>query len=54
MNPHVCKFFIYQIKMAFEPLDGSHNTYRSVEYAYSGCNCGKAVKTVVTERLKDE
>jgi hypothetical protein len=49
MAEHDHKFFIFQVKADFEPTklkttDG-RVLYIRIEYAFSGCNCGAALKT---------
>ncbi len=51
---HTCKFFIFEVKAAFEPttIDSYNNElppyfptlYERVEYAILGCNCGAVSK----------
>ncbi len=47
-NEHYCKYFIYNVKADFEPTNfkdkDGNKLYKRVEYAYSGCSCGNALK----------
>ncbi len=49
---HVHKYYAFQVKYEFEPLPEGNNLYRRVEYSYSVCNCGRAIKSKVVS--KDE
>lgn len=51
---HEHKYFIYQVKSVFEPVQSddmpAHDLgqlYQMVEYAFLGCNCGDVIKTKV-------
>lgn len=46
---HVHKYFAFQTKKDFEPVetDGGSQLYQLVEYVYSACSCGVAIKARV-------
>jgi hypothetical protein len=54
VSPHAHKFYLFETKSAFEPVDGSvgEQYYIRAEYATLFCNCGEAIKTRI--KPKDE
>ena len=52
---HTCKFFAFQTKKEFEPVDvpGYEGVlYEAIDFLYSACNCGVALKTRVIDRKR--
>lgn len=47
---HRHRYYFAQIKYDFEPLPEGNNLYRRVEYSYSVCNCGRAIKSKVINK----
>lgn len=56
MSDHICKFFAFQMKSSFEPTGArdelGNDLYIMVEYVYSACSCGDAIKQRAHGRVK--
>lgn len=49
---HKHKYFAFQIKKDFESVEidsGTNELYKLVEYVYSACSCGAAIKSKVVD-----
>ena len=52
MYDHEHKYFLFQVKQIFELKEQQKDSvlYESIEYGYSGCNCGDVIKTRVKNK----